>query len=816
MWKILSLEAGAPELNSSPIWELLSTFFDRVSSGNHGYVNLQSSLSLRQLLRLQNAMCPKTYSWKGDFRLGHPKMPEFWQLDPLQVYISKGRYSMKRLNFHTVLLTLLFIVPAQFAQAQGIIATRLRHVSQIERLTLKQHDVNVSIDNQLATTKIDQVFANPNDFQLEGTYLFPLPDDVAVSDFVLYIDGKPVKAELLPKDSARQTYESIVRALQDPALLEYIGSRAFRARVFPIPPRGERRIQLEYTQIINVDAGLAKYIYPLRTDTFTAQPVGSLAVSIALESKHAFKTIYSPSHKIAINRKSDYRAHISYEATNVTVKRDFVCYYSLSDKDFGIDLIAHRNKTDEDGYFMLLISPKYEVQKTEIIEKDFIFVLDRSGSMEGEKIKQAKAALHFCVRNLNAGDRFNLILFNTDVETFSEKLVAVKYARLKALDFIRDIEATGGTNINDALLTALADKPATKRPRIIIFLTDGEPTVGETTPAQVLKNVSKANRNQARIFVFGVGYDVNVNLLDKMAEQNGGTRQYVEPQENLEIAVSSFFTKVSEPVLVNLELDMGTIPTKSLYPRQLPDLFRGSQLTVLGRYAIVADSEMSIALKLIGDIRGERQEFSNTVQFPTHEPEHEFLPRLWAQRKVAYLVDEVRLNGENKELIDEITRISEKYGIMTPYTSFLVTENTPDGAASRGLRNRRMARAMGPQSRPKAKAGKSVPKLVAKRNLSASKLSTTWQDLKLMEAEAASADRIKRIANKTFHLREETWVDSEHKAETATMKIEFGGDAYFELIAKEPELGKYLAIGKHIIVCYKGTCYEIQPKPVQE
>jgi len=720
---------------------------------------------------------------------------------------------MKRLNFYTVSLTLLFLALAQFAQAQGIIATHPRHVTRVERLTIKQHHVNVSIDNQLATTKIDQIFANPNDLQLEGTYLFPLPDDVAVSDFVLYIDGKPVKAELLTKDRARQTYEGIVRALQDPALLEYIGSRAFRARVFPIPPKGERRIQLEYSQILEVDAGLSKYMYPLRTDKFTAEPIGSLAVSLVLESKRALKTLYSPSHDIAVNRKSEYQANISYEGTNVTVQRDFVCYYSLSDKAFGIDLITHRHKTDEDGYFMLLISPKYEVQKSEILEKDFIFVLDRSGSMTGEKIEQAKAALRFCVRNLNDGDRFNLILFNTDVEPFSEKLIAVEEGREKALNFIRDIEATGGTNINDALLTALADKPDAKRPRIIIFLTDGEPTVGETTPAQILKNVSKANGNQARIFVFGVGYDVNVILLDKMAEQNGGTRRYVEPQENLEIAVSSFFTKVSEPVLVNLELDTGTIRTKNRYPQKLPDLFRGSQLTVLGRYATEASAEQPVKVKLTGDIRGEKQEFSNTVLFPTHEPKHEFLPRLWAQRKVAYLVDEVRLNGENKELIDEITRISEKYGIMTPYTSFLVTEDTPNVV----VRSSRKALTLKAESVPKAKVRKHVFQQLVRPNSSrGTKLSTTWQDLKLMEEEAVSSDRIKHVANKTFHLRETVWVDSEHNAETETMKIEFGSDMYFELLAKEPELSKYLAIGKHVIVCYKGTCYEIQPNPGHE
>ncbi len=707
---------------------------------------------------------------------------------------------MKRLNFHTALLILLFTGFAQFVQAQGIIVTSQPRIPRIETLRIEKHHVNVSIDNQLATTKIDQIFANPNNFQLEGTYLFPLPDDVAVSDFVLYIDGKPVKAELLAKARARSIYEGIVRSMQDPALLEYIGTRAFQARVFPIPPNGERRIQLEYSQVISLDSGLAKYTYPLRTDKFTHQLVGSLAVSIDLKSKHALKTIYSPSHEVAVNRKNDHRAKISYEGTNVHVKRDFVCYYSLSDKDFGIDLITHRTDTDEDGFFMLLISPKYEVKKTDVIEKDFIFILDRSGSMKGPKIEQAKKALRFCVNSLNDGDRFNLILFNTDIEPFSDELVSVKQERENALAFVDDIVGNGGTNINGALLAALSDKPDPKRPRIVVFLTDGEATVGEIDSTRILKNVSRVNNDKSRIFVFGVGYDVNVNLLDKMAEQNGGTRQYVKPQENLEVAVSTFFTKVSEPILVNLALEIQNIKTKNLYPQKLPHLFRGSQLTVLGRYAGTGKTK----LILRGEINGKKHEFSNSAKFPKQQSDHEFLPALWAQRKVAYLVDEIRLNGKNKELIEEITRLSEKYGIMTPYTSFLVTEDGPQRRALSRLP--RESDTSVPLSTVQTSAPK-LPRSVAKQVADSVEL----QQLQTQAQVAKTAITVQQVKNKTFHQRDNVWVDSAHKSETKTKKIEFGSDAYFELLKKEPELTKYLAIGKHVIVCHKATCYEIHP-----
>lgn len=706
---------------------------------------------------------------------------------------------MKNLTAYTASLILFFLAFAQFVQAQGIVVTRLPSTPQVEPLTLERHHVSVSIDNQLAVTKIDQVFANPNDLQLEGTYFFPLADDVAVSDFVLYIDGKPVTAELLRKDEARHIYEGIVRASQDPALLEYIGRGMFQARVFPIPPKGERRIQLEYAQILKVDAELAKYTYPLRTEKFTPHPVGSVAVSLEIESPHPLKTIYSPSHDIAIRREHARHASVSYEGANVPAHRDFVCYYSVSDKDVSMNLLTHRTTPDAAGYFLLLISPKYDVKKTDILEKDFIFVLDRSGSMEGTKLEQAKEALRFCMHNLNDGDRFNLISFHTDVEPFSEKLVPVKDKREAALAFISNIDAQGGTNINDALLTALAAEPDAARPRILVFLTDGEPTVGEEEPARILKNISDANRRQAPIFVFGVGYDVNVLLLDKIAEQNGGTRQYVSPQENLEIAITSFFSKVNEPVLANLALDMGHIQTKSLYPQRLPDLFRGSQLTVLGRYETAGDT----LLKLVGDIGGEKQEFSNSAQFPENQADHGFLPRLWAQRKVAYLVDEVRLNGENEELVNEIVRLSEKYGIMSPYTSFLVTEG---GFNERGFDER-----VELEEKPQFFHDFFPQEGRREGNYALIENSAALQALQLSTAETENADSVKRIKNKTFYPREGVWTDSEHDAETETEKIIFGSKAYFDLIAAEPELSQYLAIGKQVIFCHKDTCYEILP-----
>lgn len=663
--------------------------------------------------------------------------------------------------------------------------------AQFERFAIERHHVNVSIQNRLATTQADQVFTNPNDVPVEGTYIFPIPAGADISDFTLRVDGAVVNAKRLSQANARQVFREIVRTSGDETLMAYVGRDLFCAQLSPVPSGDTRRVQLHYAQILKQTGERTKYLCPLKTE----QPVGSLAVSIELKNNHPLKSLYSPSHEVAITRKDEHRARVSYTETDaIAVDRDFEFYYSVSDEEFGIGLYTHREDQKEDGYFMLTFTPRYEVNPTAIIEKDFVFVLDRSGSMRGKKIAQAKEALRFCMRNLNDGDRFNLIRFDDEIEAFSDNLVPVAQQRENALAFINHIEGRGMTNINDALLTALADAPDAKRPRILIFLTDGHQNVGETHTARILKNVAKKNKRNARIFVFGVGYRVNTGLLDNLAEQNGGTRVYVEPHENLEQTLSTFFANINEPVLVNLGLEMEGIRTNNVYPSELPDMFRGSEVTVLGRYEAAGDAAQQVQLKLTGEIDGEKHESVKTAQFPAVQSEQEFLPRLWAQRRVAYLENELILHGANKELSDELIRIGEVYGIVTPYLSRTVSADSVLAGQHRFM-ERTLAYEATDDYQQRVKASK---------HAAASQY---------MRSAAPKLDTVRRIRGKTFHLDGDRWVDTEyHPFPGMDVKdIEFQSDAYFELTAQFPVLAQYLAAGKSVIVCHEGTVYRIKP-----
>lgn len=696
---------------------------------------------------------------------------------------------------------MLTIVPVEHIKDRGV------------PFAINHQHTKIGIKNQLATTKVDQVFVNPNSFEVDGMYIFPVPDDAVVSKLALSVDGELVNGKLLSQEESHRIYRDSARYSENKAILEHLGTRAFVVEVSRISA-GERRIQFEYSQVISADSDLTKYTYPLSLAKSASGLIGNLHVEMEIESENELRTVYSPSHEVTIDRKDDRHVRVNYKGTDVDPDDDFLCYYSVSDDNFGITLVTHRADEKEDGYFMLLISPKYEVKQTEIIEKDFIFVLDRSGSMSGRKIEQAKAALRYCVQNLNDGDRFNLILFNEDITSLadrlnrgeewfggerwpdstilSDKLIDVKNGREKVFAFIDGIEGRGMTNINDALRVALAENPDPNRPRIIVFLTDGCPTAGVTNPARILENVAKVNKNLSRIFVFGVGYDVNDHLLDKMAADNGGTRNYVTPNEDIEVAVSSLFRKMNEPVLVDVGINFGQIITKELTPKNLPDLFRGDHLTVLGRY----EGHDDIILQLRGIIGSEWHEFSKDVHFSALEPGNDFLPHLWAESRISELVGEAALDGGNEELFDEIERLSKKYGVETPYTSFKLAD---DGSLRR-LYDSRISDAY-TEARP---------------------ISDRIRDHRGLE-EQKYARRVRqytdtrRIGRKAFYRHRNIWVDVEYDGQSERKEIEFGSEAYYELMNHLHDLPKYSKLAKgalSMIICHEDVNYEIIPSKV--
>ncbi len=658
-------------------------------------------------------------------------------------------------------------------------------------LPVKYHHVTVDIQDQVAQVNVDQAFVNDSEVPLEATYVFPLPEDAAISDFSLYVDGERLEGRILDKDEARQIYESIVRRKRDPALLEYVGRNAFQANVFPIPAHGERRVQISYTQVLTQDAGLVHFVYPLNTEKFSPRPLQEVTISVDVRSQTPIKAVYSPSHEVAIDRPSETHVTASYEAKDVTPSTDFELFYSLSSEDIGASVTTYR-LPGEDGFFLLLVAPKADFSQQDVVAKDVMLVLDTSGSMGGEKLDQAKDALRFVLDRLNPDDRFNILAFNTTIKTYADTLQNAGQAG-EADDFVDGLAASGGTNINDALLEALRLLPG-ERPELVIFLTDGQPTVGIQEADAIIGNVSDAVSPSTRLFVFGVGDDVNTILLDTLAQEDRGASQYVRPGEDIAAAVSSFYEKVSTPVLADVKLDFGDIDVSDVYPQPLPDLFAGTQLVVVGRY----HGEGPVTLRLTGQVNGQEQSFTYDGQeFPAQATQMDFLPRLWATRKIGYLLSQIRLHGSNQELVDEIVDLSLRYGVMTPYTSFLVQEQT-DILTEEGRR------AAGQQL---------APTLAAAPPSGAGAVQNSQAIRSFQEADKAATDsdvqQLKVVGDRTFVLRDDVWTDSGYQEGMATTKVGFGSDDYYQLLAQRPDWGSFFSLGERVIFLADGQAYEV-------
>jgi Ca-activated chloride channel family protein len=662
-------------------------------------------------------------------------------------------------------------------------------------LRVKNHNVAVTIDNQVARTRIDQTFVNDSDYQLEGTYIFPLPEDATISDFAMYVDGKRMEGQVLDRNQARQIYEDIVRRQRDPALLEYMGRGAFRARIFPILPHTERRVEISYAQILKMENGLVKYVYPLSTEKFSPQPIGSVTVNVDLKSPQALKAIYSPTHNVSVSRDGDYKAKIGYEAANVKPDRDFVLYYSVSSDDIGATLLTYKPDASGDGFFVLLVNPRVEVAQQQVVAKDVILVLDTSGSMSGEKIVQARNALKFVLNQLQPADRFGVITFATGIVSYSPGKLVSASERGDAIRFVENIQASGSTNINRALLEAMAvaDK---ERPTIVIFLTDGLPTVDETDTERIIENVKQNARSNVRLFTFGVGDDVNTLLLDSLSERQRGTSAYVRPGENIEETVSGFYAKVSTPVLSDLKIDFGGIETYDVFPYPLPDLFAGTQLVIAGRYK----NGGATTITLNGNVNEQAQKFAFEDLNFKREGGDEFIAPLWATRKIGYLLSQIRLHGENREAVDEIVALAIRYGIITPYTSFLIQEDNDvlSEEGRKGASDSVQQNAPPPASAPTSGAG-------------AVGMSQANQEMKDASAAPSSGDgKLKHAGDKAFILRNGVWTDTTFVPEKmTTTKIQFGSAQYFDLLAQHPEWNKYVAVGERVIFIVNGTAYEI-------
>ncbi len=695
-------------------------------------------------------------------------------------------------------------------------------------LEVKYHHVDVTINELYAETKIDQTFYNNSSRRLEGHYIFPIPKNAAIKKFSMFINGKEVPAELLSAKKARKIYEDIVRRQIDPALLEYYDLNIFKARIFPIEPYSNKRVKISYSEILKKNDGTVSYTYPLNTEKFSSKPLKKVKINVNVQSSDRIKNIYSTTHTVKTIRNSPHFASVKFEESNTKPDKDFKLYYSTDKSKIGVSLLTHRSKKG-DGFFLMNISPDFEIKNRDVQKKNVAFVLDVSGSMAGKKLKQAKKALSYCVNSLNKGDRFEIISFSTESEVLFGGFKKINDQTLnKAESFIKDLRATGGTNIEEAMTLALNSGNKISEPITVIFITDGKPTIGKTKESEILNIIKRFGKGKTKVFTFGVGEDINIHLLDKMTTLTNAYREYVSPEEDIEIKISDFFSKISYPVFTNIRIDAKGLKLLKVYPKNIPDLYKGSSITVIGRYRGYLNSDIEIS----GTLAGKNRTLNFNKNFPKWNNDNDFIPSIWSARRIGFLLDQIRLNGESKELKDEVIRLARKYGIITPYTSYLIVEDEEKSLSGRSMdRRHQTLNMMVPKSGRYASESKDeyskMKSKFGKKSIRASKevqalnksrnYYQTQQGKKRMVYKNKKGvmknitNQIRHIKGRAIYNAGKFWVDSliQEQKNKAMTRIQFNTKKYYSFIKKNPYAAEFLSLGKNVRFVHNETVYEV-------
>jgi len=676
--------------------------------------------------------------------------------------------------------------------------------------------------------------------------MFPLPQGATVERLTMYVDGVAIDAKILPADEARQIYDEIVRQYRDPALLEYVGQDLLQANVFPIPPGDSRKIDISYDQLLEIDNGLLHYVYPMHADGNNSRYINQMNIRVTAHDDNAISNVYSPSHRIAISRPDDNSFTVGFEQSGFIPGEDFSLYYGLRQDSIDLNLLSYRESATDDGFFMLMMQPPLTADESSIQPKDVVIVLDQSGSMGGTKWEQAREATNYVLRNLNSQDRFNVISFSTGWRVYSRELLPAS-DRDAAISWVNTLYAEGGTDINGALETALGFTQ--ERPMTILFMTDGLATEGITETSAILANLEAKASSNARIFTFGVGDDVDTFLLDALVRDFRGTGSYVRPTERIDEEVASLYTKISAPVMTDIALSIDGVTTELVYPQQLPDLFAGEQVTLIGRYRGDASNAN---ITLTGMVNGQQQTIQLAdPEFRSNAGGDSFLGRLWATRRIGDLLNSIRLNGESDELVDSVVNLSIRYGIITPYTSFLIEEDdilseqgrrqaldSFEEEAGELARNSTGASAVDAADTTLDLQSANAPAPVSIQATPAptmNAMSTNdgavgmgggasepeepgmlGYDADDGEGTFRPANPVQTVAGKTFLWQDGVWTDTTFNPDSMeTVDVTFLSDAYFDLLAQFPDAGQYLALGEQVIVVLDGTAYQIVPEATE-
>ncbi|MCL7488069.1 MAG: VIT and VWA domain-containing protein [Desulfobulbaceae bacterium] len=538
-------------------------------------------------------------------------------------------------------------------------------------LEIVEHDVQVTINNGIAVTQVNQVFLNKENRQVEALYTFPVPKGASVSNFSMWINGKEMVGEVVEKKRAREIYNSYKQQRRDPGLLEQTSYKTFEMRIFPIAPKAEQRVQVTYYQELDFDHDWATYVYPLATTTRAQvdnRVSGRFSVSANIKSVVPITAVQSPSHGdafLVVNHTDNYH-EASLENRDGDLARDVVLALQVTRPVTGMDMLT--SKTDgEDGYFALTLTAGKDLEKIQT-GGDYVFILDISGSMaNGGKLNTSVHSLEAFIKGLGPDDRFEVITFNKRPNTLFNQLMDAEEGNIaRAVSFLNSQEARGGTSLQPAIATAY--KYGTDdRPLNTVILSDG---ITEQDERRVLMDMIQSRPANVRVFCIGVGNDINRSLLRQMAEDAGGLAAFLSRGDDFERQAKAFRRKLMHPVATNLQIRVSGIDVYDVEPEKLPNLYHGMPVRMYGRYKGKGDGQVDVT----AEVNGRQIATTAELSFPGRNDDNPEIERMWAWHRMERLKRRHEMNS-NPALVDEIVRLGEGYSITSEYTSFLVLEN---------------------------------------------------------------------------------------------------------------------------------------------
>ncbi|MEM8732671.1 MAG: VIT domain-containing protein [Planctomycetota bacterium] len=540
------------------------------------------------------------------------------------------------------------------------------------RLEIIEQNVQVTINNGIAVTTVDQVFLNKENRIVEALYTFPVPNGASISNFSMEIAGKEMIGEVVEKKRAREIYDSYKRVRRDPGLLEQVDYKTFELRVFPIAAGAEQPISITYYQRLDFDHNQATYVYPLATNTagiVDDRTHGKFGFTIDAKSEIPIVDLQSPSHAadFVITNPAENYARASLEVAEGDLSKDVVLTFDLERPRTGIDIVTS-NRSGEDGYFMLSMTAGRELEES-APGMDYLFVVDISGSMANDgKLAMSREAVVSFVGALAREDRFDILTFNSTPTLMHGGLSNVSdEIKIESREFLLDQRARGGTDLRPAVTTAYKYKDP-DRPLNVVILSDGMTEV--QSQSELLGAIREAPSG-TRVFCIGVGNDINWPLLKQVAEGAGGLAAFISHQDDFARQAEAFRRKLMRPVASNVRIEIRGVGAGEFASEKLPDLYYGSPVWLLGRYRKPGTAQVVVSAEVLG------QPFEQTLEFdfPETDDRNPEIERMWAYDKVQMLMNRRRAGVASTGATEEIVALCENYSIVSEFASFIVLEN---------------------------------------------------------------------------------------------------------------------------------------------